>query len=97
MSWTYAAARGLIKLCGIGVPAASVVAQGLATGPMQTGCAKIPCRIGSVGTVDERVGYTITLLTSSEKKKKVFPFMIEGPPSPKRGKTSGPPRVPPKS
>src|SRR5205814_10659712 len=97
MSWTYAAVSGLIRLAGIGVPAASVVEQGLATGPIHTGCEKIPCLIGSVGTVDARVGYTITLLTSSEKKKKVLPFMIEDPRSPKRGKTSGPPSVPPKS
>src|SRR5437879_198771 len=97
MSWTYAAASGLQTVGDNCVPAGRTTEHGLATGPMQTGCEKIPCLSAADGTVDERVGYTITLLTSSEKKKKVLPLITERPPSPKRGKTSGPPSVPPKS
>src|SRR6185295_1658326 len=97
MSVTYAAANGLLLFAGSDCPLWRTCVQGVAAGPMQTSCGNTPERNAADGTVELKVGLTITRRTSSEKKKNVLPFSQLVPPSPKCGKSKGPPRVPPKS
>ena len=93
MPATYAAAAGLKKLAGIGVPAGRInepvqLASPKAGRLMQTGIGKIPCLKFASGTVTMPAALKrLSRRFSSEKKKKVFLIsLMLRPPSPNLGR-----------